>query len=54
MRVALLNSSLKITKSYKIVTEHGEQYFPLVQFVVLYYNVHVNWVVQTVQILTVW
>ena len=48
--VLLLNLSLKITKSYKIVTEHGELYFPLVQFVVRYYNVRMK-VVQTVQIL---
>ena len=47
----LLNLSLsKITKSYKIVTEHDELYFPLVQFVVRYYNVRMK-VVQTVQIL---
>ena len=34
--------SLKITKSYKIVTEHGERYFPLVQVVVRYYNVRIR------------
>ena len=49
----LLNLGLKITKSYRIVTEHGERYFPLVGFVVRYYNVYIK-VFQTVYILTVW
>ena len=45
----LVNLSLKITKSYKIAIEHGEPYFPLVQFDARYYGVlHIK-VVQNVQ-----